>query len=564
MKETENKKFTIVAAILFLLGVLFLAWKAPMGYAAKDECFYLALAKRLAGGDALLLNEWFISQPFGILLVPLMKLVSLVKKDSEGIILLFRYLYVALHSFAALYMFWRLRGKYGNKCVPGILLFLVYTPFNMMNFNYNGMGITFVLLSGATLLSLPDAGKGKNFFLCLAGFFFAAAVICCPYLLAVYLLYTIGYFAWIIKKKEGKKSAGNWLFFTLGAAILAFATLLSIVSHRGFSVALLKDCLSRILSNPTHGGAGIWEVKVYFETLFGSRSVLIATALLIACLVFTTIAVKKYAGTVSLLLAVVYSALFYVSNDGYVNFCVLPLAIPGLAAFFALKKKDWKTFWFMYVPGVLYSFCISLSTNQKSHNIYSVMVIASVAGSLFILQYLAECLQAEKKKAEKRLVFICSLLSILVALGTTITFRAKDAFWEPLGVASLQEKIAEGPEKGLKTTAITKTSLEMVLADAAVMREMQGEKVCYMDVEYGAYLMLADGRENASYATYYEGEESYRREMLAFYYAYFPEKTADLIWIQGEDDYENWLTTLSRTDYDTEKTGLGNHIIFKR
>lgn len=542
---------------LLAVGILLLLWKAPRGSAYMDECFYLSLAKRFAQGDRLLIDEWFISQPFGFLLIPLMKFYMLVSGKTEGIILTFRYFYVALHLLATAYLIWRMWKKYQAKALYASFLFLVYVPFNIMSFSYNNMGITFLLMAGVTLVTIEAETKGKVLWQILAGVFFAASVLCCPYLLAVYILYVLGVVIYAVKKKNGR-SVKALLFFTLGAGTLALLVLISIVTSPNFSMENLKTCLAYVFTNPTHDPIGIWSIRVYFQSIYHTMPLVVAGILFVVSVVTLKVIVKEKGKYPALIIALIYSTYLYFVMKKHVNFCVMPLAYLGIVAFLFTKKKDWKLFGFIYLPSVLYTFCISLSSNQKDYNIASVLVIASFASILFLLQLFAET--KEEKTFCRALCGAAVLVGIATCVCTTVYYRATVSFWE---VAPLTTRIEEGVQKGLKVPTERAEEITAREADATFMRTIPGESVCYIDEKHSAELFLADDRRNGSFTSYYEGDEGYLAAMLSAYYVLFPEKKADVLWLSSEMTPDFWKMAMQLEDYECVTAPCGATVFYR-
>lgn len=190
------KKHRIDACDLIFLCTLipitfFLLWKCPYGYGGLDEPFYLTLAQRLSMGDALLSDEWNLSQLSAVLLLPFYRLHRLLFGTTEGIVLHFRYLYTAVQLLTAALMYLALRRfRYGAVCA--VLIFVIYTPYDVMALSYN----TFALMAVTLCLSILSCCKkdGRAGFL-LAGFCYAVSVIANPYIFLIYLFVLVSYFA---------------------------------------------------------------------------------------------------------------------------------------------------------------------------------------------------------------------------------------------------------------------------------------------------------------------------------------------------------------------------------
>ena len=165
-----------------------LMWKCRYGFADADENFFLSVPYRFVRGDRMLVQEWHLAQ-FGLFtLIPEMRLYLSIAGTTEGIFLAFRYLYTVMWCAGALFLYLRARKihEYGARCAS---LFLeCYAPFGIMAFSYNSLAILYLVNAAVFLLCARRLRKVQ---FTVSGFFFAGAVLCCPYLALVYLTYTV-------------------------------------------------------------------------------------------------------------------------------------------------------------------------------------------------------------------------------------------------------------------------------------------------------------------------------------------------------------------------------------
>ena len=66
----KNDTFKIFSMIFIVSSAIFLFWRAKFGFGYNDEAFVITLGERLFDGDALLYDEWHISQNFGVVMLP--------------------------------------------------------------------------------------------------------------------------------------------------------------------------------------------------------------------------------------------------------------------------------------------------------------------------------------------------------------------------------------------------------------------------------------------------------------------------------------------------------------
>ena len=162
VKLTDKKKHLRCDVAFFaMLAVLatFMIWKAPYGYAGADEGFYLTIPYRLTQGDSLLSDEWHVSQLSALLLYPIMLIYRMLGGNSDGIILIFRYIYIAVQVLCTMLIYFDLRGDDGEHSLGALCaaaVFMPYAPFFIMALSYNSMGIMTLTLSGISVATAKE------------------------------------------------------------------------------------------------------------------------------------------------------------------------------------------------------------------------------------------------------------------------------------------------------------------------------------------------------------------------------------------------------------------------
>lgn len=189
--------------IFCLLAVLLISrWKVTKGFGNIDESFFLTVPQRLLQGDKLLVDEWNLAQSYGVLLVPLMALYKAVFPNNEGIILVFRYFYIAVQGAFSIYIYLCLRDRKWSALA--VLPFMIFVPHNIMALSYNSMGVQCLTASLATM----NRSKLNVPWMFVSGLFFAASVLCCPFLAVLYPVYILAAVA-VRKRAGGHTPAGD-------------------------------------------------------------------------------------------------------------------------------------------------------------------------------------------------------------------------------------------------------------------------------------------------------------------------------------------------------------------
>ncbi|MBQ8216956.1 MAG: acyltransferase family protein, partial [Oscillospiraceae bacterium] len=202
-EDIREKLWKALVCAGFLGSFAFLVWKCRYGFGNMDEAFYLSIPIRLCQGEALIVDEWHVSQLSAFLLWPLMYLYRLVFGTSnDGIILNFRYIYVGVQFLCSLFLYkrWKALSKYG--AFAAALLFLLFAPYGISALSYNSLGLICISLS---VTFAATAEKNIPLQQLLAGLFLACAVLCCPAVAVLYPLYLVAVLAFSVKSLREKR-----------------------------------------------------------------------------------------------------------------------------------------------------------------------------------------------------------------------------------------------------------------------------------------------------------------------------------------------------------------------
>lgn len=590
-----------VCALVPLL--FFFVWKCRFGYGGCDEPFYLTLAQRLSFGDALLSDEWNLSQLSGILLLPFYRLHSLIAGGTDGIILHFRYIYTAVQFLTAALLYLTLRRyRYGALCA--VLVFVIYSPYDIMALSYN----TFALMAMTLCLSLLSCCKpsGRAGYL-LAGFCYAVAVIANPYLITLYLLCAAALVASLLirailrlrrtsadarenapadmQERTAADAHGNalkqygrgMLLFTLGAALPAAYLLILVFSRAG--IHTITENLSKIFHDPEHASRSIKEV------LYGFYYVMRATfgSFLAVWLLLTALSLidrkKAHAWMYFCMTALVVATAVMIHiptiQTDY-NYIMFPITLCGLSAYLLTRKKDHRVFLFLWCFGMLYAFCLGWASNQGENAVCMGMPAAAVGSVLLIWEFVKEqldaakagCTGAGKASAAKAgasgtelndmvgaaagsrrfttpLVLCVAALLLFSQLGAECYAKAVHAFWEP-SVAALDTEIAEGPLMGVRTTKEHADAYNTLLAEIRGYRNGSAEPVLFVSSAPWCYL-YADrpyGVYSSWISTFSAGTGvgmALLLDRLGDYYRLHPDRIPTEIYIVKNDIWPDYL-----------------------
>ena len=247
----------IFAGVILLLFAIFV-WRQFYGFNKNDEIFYISTVYRFFQGDAMLVDEWNNVELFAFITYPLYCLVRLFLDSNEGIVIVFRVLYLVFQVMVSAYCFCRMRRFGWVRLLPALYYF-VTTPYNINALSYNTLAFGFVLLVLVTL-ACPEKPKFYDFLL--SGIFTAGAVLSNPYAVILFVLYGLictgaffyGLRSWnqvpeVLKLK-------NYLLSCLGAFIIFVLFVIFLFSRAGLDEIL--ECITYIVMD-SERQRSFWE-----------------------------------------------------------------------------------------------------------------------------------------------------------------------------------------------------------------------------------------------------------------------------------------------------------------
>ena len=502
MRQNHIRTQDIAAAAAILAILLLNLWKAHYGFPARDETFVISLAHRFWQGDLPVFQEWNNSQFSAILMLPFFSLIVKFNGGTEGIVLAFRVLYVILNCCTAVFLYLKTR-KYGPASIAAASIFFLFTFGQSMVPNYNTLGLMCVIVYSLLLLE-----PGKHLWLScfLAGIFYAASVLCTPYLSFLYFFGTLILLISLIQHSEkhayGKRA---WLPFTAGAVLLA---------------PLQSD------STHTYTGLGpIINMLALCKTLWlGSR---ISTVVLPLYFILFLEVLKDRRHTsrrrrsVWLLLNIVFTLLLMIGYgaeaDG--DYSMIALAPIGFYVILIDTHADemLKKLW---ISGVLYIVMINLSSDTIIGASNHASTVSAIASILLISAYLSHT-SMHLRINPKYLAACLSVLLICFEVRDKLTVIFRDS-----APSELNAEITEGPVKGILTTSEKKTEYDHQLSRIRELNLDDGKKVLFFTDQSWMYLSLQNSRYGV-YSTWMKPEKEEFLTMLRQYYEEFPDQIPD-------------------------------------
>ena len=551
-------------------GIIFAFWKCVFGFGGNDEAFYLTVPQRFNMGDALIKDEWHLSQLSGFLLMPFVWLFTTITGSTEGIILAARLLYIIFHATVSIVIYSRIR-KYGYVSVFASVLYFIYTPYDIMAMSYNTMGLDFVTLAGVIM---GTASYKKKLPLIVSGVAFAAAVLCCPYLAVAYILYGICVLIHtFIRNKETKfilKSelfAGKtFLFFSIG--IFALAAVFLVFALTRVSIKEIFNYLPYLMTDPEHPQIALGtRFGMYFKSIYNCHSHFKIALFSYLVMIVVMIIDRKRKSHRSIYLIVTTAIVIFcyvlllpqLTYSTY-NAIMFPLIFIGITSYILCENKPKPLFASLFVPGIIYSFAICFSSNQYFYVISMVITASNIASYVFLAQLLRE-MKTTQDNIEyavwvKRGSFLFVAFMIFLQGAFQITVKAEHCFWESGNTSNLTAQIKNGPAKGIYTNVNNCNTYEQIYSDLQYYKNKQEDKILFLTSKTWCY--LAVDFPYGTLSAWISGEKPSSVERLKTYYRVNYEEIPKYIYIpkDSEWDFTNIYNDAGASGYSVEENDI--------
>lgn len=561
---------TLIFGALLLFSIAFAFWKCFYGFGGNDEAFYLTTAHRLSLGDIFIKDEWHLSQLSGFLLLPFVTLYRLIMGSTEGIILTARFAYVLLHAAVSLFVYDKLK-KYGYISVFAAILYFIFTPYDIMALSYNTMALDLLVLTGI-LLATGNSNKKLPFII--SGLTFAGAVLCSPYLAAVYVIYGICVIIHIILIKRNNTktllsedifSVKTFLWFTLGIGILAIIFLIYLFAKVGISDILAN--LPGMFTDPEHPHIPFKrKTWLFFNTIYDCHPyffiAIISYAIMLLAM-FADLNRKNHRSFyfICSCIITVYSYILFVPliTTRYYNALMFPMIFIGLTSYILCKNKPKKLFASIFILGIMYAFCISYGSNQYFYVISMATSITNISSIIFAGVLLKEMkLEPDDiawSKILKRSSFIAITFTIALQSFLQIKVKSTHCFWDNT-TDTLTSQIESGPAKGIYTTEDKVSTYQTIYADLQYYRGKSPDNILILSEKTWCYLNMNNFQYGALSAWLPENDSTLIR--LESYYAVNPDKVPVYIYIPKDSklNLSSIISVAQSKGYELEENNV--------
>ena len=563
-KKSKYTKYIDIAFAVFFVSVTALfIWKAPYGFHFFDEANWIALSDRLLKGDALLYDDWTLTQITLVILYPLVKLYHVFFAGNEGIILAFRYIFVFFHALNTVLLYLLIRRRSPLAALGAVMLYFPYSHLYIEALSYYTMALDFLLL-GCAMLVTAKHEKRELFF---SGVLLALAVLECPYFAVMYIAYFIACLVCAVRKKEVHDLL-RWRSFgriTAGCAVPVLILVLFVLSR--VSAGELIRTLPYLLRDEAHsvGGHGGKLAEFIKDTV---KSIDLAEILLFLPVILCAFDRKRKKLCTSALLALTLGAIGknFLSSRGQgmallSQKLMLPLSLAGLGAYAMCEKKDRELLFGLYIPGWVMGACLYLASDVGYSVVSTPLTVCACAGGWFLLELTEECM-ADARPAPKRCMAALLAAVLLFQTGYELWYRKNFCFSEPAGPALMYCDIRYGIGKGEKTTEkVAVYEQDGLWAATEKVRNAPGEYVLYFSDDCWPY--LEDSKKCASFAIWIQtGHAEAEAKRLLDYWKKFPEKRPDAIYVSKKaDKVEKILETVNTENFPVEENERGYEMV---
>ncbi|MBR3684193.1 MAG: hypothetical protein IKL78_04895 [Lachnospiraceae bacterium] len=539
MMKIKNKERFWFFSFFVLIGIL-LVWRVPYGHGAQDEPFYLMLADRVVKGDALLSEEWHPTQFTGFLLAPIMAVYRLLVPTTEGILVNFRYIFVVFWMLMTLAMYGILKN-YPKIRIPACFYFMLYIPASIMAMSYHTIGLSTMILTFLLLVTMKEFSKWR----CLAtGIIFAVSVLSVPHMTALYGIYSLVCFvAFVVSKIVSKKKNQNvipdvsiriktWLFITLGCGIVAIIFAIFILSRA--TVAEILPNLKFILVDKWHQVGLVQKIKDYRSAMLFVYGpfIWIWSGIVAVALIDRGRWKRKWFYVLAMAISIGVNLIQQVGDLGG-NFVMYPIVYMGLLCFVLQKDKNWKTFLFGYVGGVIYSFCKHWSSMLRMDAICMGSVLIGVFAILDIGKLLKE--SRAQTTILTRLGGCILGIFLIIQLGSQACLDMRYSFYMDT-LWGENQVITEGPLKNVIMKKSMAGTEVLTLEDIKFIKGLEDKKIMFATKRNWLYL-YADMEYGTPSAWIDSLDENYVLRVMD-YFELHPDKKADYIYIGAGDGWD--------------------------
>ena len=552
-KNKYGRYILIAYVVIFIAASVSLFWKCRYGF-PYEESYHISTALRFYRGDKMLLHEWHGTQLSFILLTPVVALFDMINGSTEGIVLFCRCAFVIFWILFSLFIFYRLKSVSMTGAMISSIMILLYVPSEEMSIYYNTIGIAFLLSAGVIIAT---ARKYERFQYFVSGILFSVAVMSCPFLAFAFFVFTVAIIVCLIKKN--RRYTRIWLFTFLGiitSVIVFLGTCLSAAPMQYY----LKT-VPMMFKDNEHSIDLIEKATGYFmEITMSSYLTLAAIVASLIVIMFVkyknTDGAKKTGLAIHFILASLMLIFYVIRGINVANDYMFPLII--LAPYIRTAFEDDVNkilFRYVWIPGILYSFCIHFSSNLGFMSIASACTVSTIASIVMAVRCVSSMISEDKKTMIFK-VITASMAALFTILFVMLCERRVNFVFADNDMSLETTYVDHGIAKGLMISSQSYDTYEFQRSETMPIREDDSvKKILIMTNEYWLYADI--GKEVGAYTSL---AWVYEPQYLFDFYELFPDKKPDAVYIDNK--YGDISTIFEHLGYTKNETAGGGFILY--
>ena len=545
-KMPTDRKKTIPYIIFFAVFAaisLLLFWKCRYGFPA-DEAMYIAIPFRFITGDIPVLHEWNPTQISYLWLhLPIWSFLK-INGGFTGIYLAFRYMFTFCWISSSLFLFMRMRKISFAGAAAASLTLLIYVPYGEMALYYNT--ICLMTLTAASAIFIT-AERHLRLQYMLAGFLYAIAVTCCPFL-------AVGYVAVLVNMLIRRRSElGRLGWATAGISVCAVIFMIYYCCRSSLGEVL--HFLPYLAGDREHPIVFTDKIITYFTSLgFSSIAVLPVLFIFSVILIYTVVRkdekVIRIGFAATCVFVLILQAAYLMSNSYINNYMIAPCLLGLYCSIHNRDDVTGKLFRSFWIPGLLYTVCIHFSSNLGFSSIASAATVMTVASAVIAAGFIRDRLNSKP--------LIIALVSVaLLQFSIQLYFRITYTFAEP-DIKHMDQIIDHGSVKGLHLSSNRVFYYDLMMLDTEALRSDDIDRVLIVSPELWMY--LDTGKKIGSYTCWLPVIDEYTVKNLAEYYELFPEMRPDAVYVEAY--YSDLVPLIKELGYDGGHTITNGYILY--
>lgn len=518
----------------FIPVAFLIIWKCRYGFANLDEAFYMTIPYRLLQGDALFVNEWHPSQMTAFILYPFAAIYTKLNGSFDGVILMSRYACAVLFVLGGLLIYFRLSRYSWIGAAVSALSFTLFLPYNIMALCYNSLGI--ILLS-SSLVIFFSARSHLPIQYYLVGVLFALAVLCNPYLALAYLFYALIVFFINFLKRAGSTDVLSYktlLFVTLGAASMAILFLTFVLSRS--SLAEIIKSIPMMFTDPEHGSVGFARrlyIFLFNPIIQNSKSIVPHYFILYFLLLVCFFDKKRYSRKLLYFIPALLLTFYIMLSNAKINYINQLMWAINLAAPFVLilseKPVVHRLFAMLWIPGMFYSFCMHMASNQIFFAISAGSSVAVTGSIMMLCIFFAEIKDGLYSNFLKSCVCLIIVFMLLFQILSVAHLRYTHIYWDTV-ISDQHILMEEGFNKGIYVSDRKYKLYHELKSNLAVLNNYETENILFLSEQTWYY--LESPLRSSSYCSILSGINENTISRLQQYYLLCPDKLPDVVFVE--------------------------------